>query len=55
MKVNIIYGPNTDKVIQDCYHYMVKIYREEQKKLDRDLCKGVDRGTIKGIQHRRTD
>ena len=55
MKVNIIEGPNTNKVIQDCYHYIVKKYREEQNKLDRNLRKGVDRGTIKGIQHKRPD
>ncbi|MED3791340.1 hypothetical protein AB3U99_15175 [Niallia sp. JL1B1071] len=55
MKVNIIKVPNTDKVIQDCYHYIVKKYREEQNKLDSDLRKSVDKGTIKAIQHRRSN
>ena len=36
MKVNIIYGPYTDEVIQEAYQYMVKIYREEMKRQEKE-------------------
>ncbi|MED4057453.1 hypothetical protein P4654_25455 [Niallia taxi] len=39
MKVRIIYGPNTDKVIHKCYDYILKKYRkkirdEEEQKME---------------------
>nr|WP_242556924.1 hypothetical protein [Bacillus sp. HU-1818] len=41
MKVIIIEGPQADKCINDCYHYLIKIYR---KAIQGNICKGIDRG-----------
>lgn len=32
MKVNIIYGDNTDKAIQECYKIILSIYRDKLKR-----------------------
>ncbi|MET4565867.1 hypothetical protein ACVK1V_002357 [Bacillus subtilis] len=29
MKVIIIEGPQADKCMNDCYHYLIKLYRQE--------------------------
>ncbi|MEC0731262.1 hypothetical protein P8844_01550, partial [Bacillus spizizenii] len=44
MKVIIIEGPQADKCINDCYHYLIKLYRKEIQG-DSNICKGIDRGT----------
>lgn len=52
MKVIIIEGPQADKCINDCYHYLIKLYRKEIQG-DSNICKGIDRGTSdQGIEHR---
>ncbi|MCY8891626.1 hypothetical protein MOE07_23095, partial [Bacillus spizizenii] len=44
MKVIIIEGPQADKCINDCYHYLIKLYRKEIQG-DSNICKGINRGT----------
>ncbi|MCY9254247.1 hypothetical protein MOE92_03705, partial [Bacillus spizizenii] len=44
MKVTIIEGPQADKCINDCYHYLIKLYRKEIQG-DSNICKGINRGT----------
>ncbi|WP_412094528.1 hypothetical protein [Bacillus atrophaeus] len=44
MKVIIIEGPQADKCINDCYHYLIKLYRKEIQG-DSNICKGIDQGT----------
>ncbi|MCY8136887.1 hypothetical protein [Bacillus inaquosorum] len=44
MKVIIIEGPQAEKCINDCYHYLIKLYRKEIQG-DRNICKGINRGT----------
>ncbi|KAF0994417.1 hypothetical protein BJQ97_01059 [Geobacillus sp. TFV-3] len=59
MRVRIIYGEYTDKVIKDCYHYLIKIYmlrRELAQKDEGDLRKSIDRGiSSKGVFDRPPD
>ncbi|MBR0009358.1 hypothetical protein C7B63_02305 [Bacillus halotolerans] len=55
MKVIIIEGPQADKCINDCYHYLIKLYRKEIQG-DSNICKGIDRGASdQGIEHRQPD
>lgn len=43
MKVIIIEGPQADKCINDCYHYLIKLRKAIQG--DGNICKVIDRGT----------
>ncbi|ASS71968.1 hypothetical protein BaGK_13835 [Bacillus atrophaeus] len=55
MKVIIIEGPQAGKCINDCYHYLIKLYRKEIQG-DGNICKGINRGTSdQGIEHRLPD
>lgn len=56
MNIHLIRGPFLDKSIKHSYQYLLDLYREEKGiQNDRNLREGVDRGTVKGVQHRGTD
>ncbi|ALM29762.1 hypothetical protein [Bacillus altitudinis] len=43
MEVKIIEGPNVDKRLNDCYHYLIKWWRKELKR-DNNLHEGISLG-----------
>ncbi|WP_189282568.1 hypothetical protein [Bacillus pumilus] len=43
MEVKIIEGPNVDKRLNDCYHYLIKWWRKELKR-DNNLHEGISQG-----------
>ncbi|MCY7965012.1 hypothetical protein [Bacillus inaquosorum] len=44
MKVIIIEGSPADKCTNDCYHYLIKLYRKEIQG-NSNICKGINRGS----------
>lgn len=51
MEVKIIEGRNADARVNDCYHYLIKLWRKEIKR-DSHLREGIDRGASdKGVEY----
>lgn len=47
MQVVIFEGACADEIRRNCYYYLMRKYRKEKMKLDRDLCEGQHGRTIK--------